>query len=104
MRHLATTGAYLHSHKANYEEGSNQQQITLYPFKDDNNWWRILKADQEEKKPIEDMLGNDQTTWLEYVRDGDLIRLEHVITAPRKLHSHDFPAPVTDTTYHKEVR
>ncbi|CAO3634459.1 unnamed protein product [Mucor hiemalis] len=102
MRQLETTGGYLHSHKANYPEGSQQQQVTLYPHHDDNNWWRVLKADIF-KEPIKDLLANDNATWLEYVRAGDLIRLEHVVTAPRKLHSHDIPAPITDTTYHKEV-
>lgn len=102
MRHLYTTGGYLHSHKANYADGSQQQQITIYPHRDLNNWWRVLKADIFQD-PKNDLLARDNETWLEYVRDGDLIRLEHVETAPRKLHSHDFPAPVTDTDYHKEV-
>ncbi|KAI9474067.1 MAG: Dolichyl-phosphate-mannose-protein mannosyltransferase-domain-containing protein [Benjaminiella poitrasii] len=102
IRHRETTGGYLHSHFANYPEGSNQQQITLYPYKDTNNWWRILKADPSGETQ-HDLLANDNETWLEYVRNGDLIRLEHVTTAPRKLHSHDFPAPITDTDYHREV-
>ncbi|KAI8380246.1 Dolichyl-phosphate-mannose-protein mannosyltransferase-domain-containing protein [Blakeslea trispora] len=102
MRHLNTMGGYLHSHKAYYPEGSFQQQVTLYPFKDENNWWRILKAN-ESSPSIKDVLSNDQQTWLQYVRHGDLIRLEHVKTAPHKLHSHDFSAPVTDSDYHHEV-
>ncbi len=40
--HDGTAGGYLHSHKASYETGSKQQQITLYPFRDENNWWTIL--------------------------------------------------------------
>ena len=81
-----------------------QQQVALYPFKDDNNWWRIMKAGEHSEPTHRDILGKDNKTWLEYVRSGDTIILEHVATAPKKLHSHDFPAPVTDTTYHKEVR
>ncbi|KAI8636599.1 Dolichyl-phosphate-mannose-protein mannosyltransferase-domain-containing protein [Parasitella parasitica] len=102
MRHLETTGGYLHSHAANYVEGSGQQQVTLYPYKDENNWWRILKADVD-KKNTPDLLGSDNTTFLEFIRHGDIIRLEHVASAPRKLHSHNVPAPVTDTDYHFEV-
>ncbi|KAG1233350.1 hypothetical protein G6F68_003622 [Rhizopus microsporus] len=103
IRHLESVNGYLHSHKSYYPEGSQQQQITLYPFRDDNNWWRILKANETEQELIPDILANDNKTWLQYVRHGDLVRLEHVETAPRKLHSHDVAAPVTDTTYHKEV-
>ncbi|KAG0759880.1 hypothetical protein G6F62_004702 [Rhizopus arrhizus] len=103
LRHLDSVNGYLHSHKAFYPEGSQQQQITLYPFRDDNNWWRILKANETEQKLVEDLMANDNKTPLQYVRNGDLVRLEHVETAPRKLHSHDEPAPVTETTYHKEV-
>ncbi|KAK4519221.1 uncharacterized protein ATC70_009453 [Mucor velutinosus] len=102
MRHRETTGGYLHSHAANYVDGSGQQQVTLYPYRDENNWWRILKADVYEKD-THDLLGSDNTTYLEYVRNGDIVRLEHVATAPRKLHSHNVPAPVTDTDYHFEV-
>ncbi|KAL9554762.1 hypothetical protein PS6_003220 [Mucor atramentarius] len=102
MRHRETTGGYLHSHAANYAEGSGQQQVTLYPYRDENNWWRILKADVDEKD-THDLLGSDNTTFLEYVRHGDIVRLEHVVTAPRKLHSHNVPAPITDTEYHFEV-
>ena len=101
---MESVNGYLHSHKSYYPEGSQQQQITLYPFRDDNNWWRILKANETEQELIPDILANDNKTWLQYVRHGDLVRLEHVETAPRKLHSHDVAAPVTDTTYHKEVR
>ncbi|KAF1804918.1 hypothetical protein FB192DRAFT_1276162 [Mucor lusitanicus] len=102
IRHRETTGGYLHSHAANYADGSGQQQVTLYPYRDENNWWRVLKADVYEKD-THDLLGSDNATHLEYVRNGDIIRLEHVATAPRKLHSHDVPAPVTDTDYHFEV-
>ncbi|CAO3703477.1 unnamed protein product [Rhizopus stolonifer] len=103
LKHLESVNGYLHSHKAFYPEGSQQQQITIYPFRDGNNWWRILKANETEQELIEDVLAHDKETPLQYVRNGDLIRLEHVETAPKKLHSHEVVAPVTDTTYHKEV-
>jgi dolichyl-phosphate-mannose-protein mannosyltransferase len=76
--------------------------VTLYPYRDPNNLWKVLKAeDTVEYKP--DMIGKNQTH-LEYVRNWDTVRLEHVVTSPRKLHSHDIDAPITDTGYHKEVR
>ncbi|KAI8993205.1 Dolichyl-phosphate-mannose-protein mannosyltransferase-domain-containing protein [Pilobolus umbonatus] len=104
IRHLETAGSHLHSHKLYYPDGSQQQQVTLYPFKDDNNWWKIKKAEEKPDAPVyHDILANDNVTWLEYVREGDTIVLEHVSTSPKKLHSHDIPAPVTDTDYHKEV-
>lgn len=51
-----------------------------------------------------DVLGSDDRTWLEWVKNGDTVRLEHVATSPRRLHSHNEKAPVTEADYHKEVR
>ena len=44
---------------------------------------------------------------IDYVRNGDLVRLEHVITR-RNIHSHNQPAPVMKRlfqveTYHQQV-
>ncbi|KAF8905795.1 Dolichyl-phosphate-mannose-protein mannosyltransferase-domain-containing protein [Gymnopilus junonius] len=44
IRHVNTQGGYLHSHPHNYPGGSKQQQITLYPHRDDNNNWMIANA------------------------------------------------------------
>ncbi|KAG0045646.1 hypothetical protein BGZ83_009120 [Gryganskiella cystojenkinii] len=90
MRHLGTQGGYLHSHPSNYETGSKQQQITLYPHKDTNNDWIIQKRDGS--IPEE----------LEYIQSGDFVRLIHVQTQKR-LHSHDKKAPVTEDEHHFEV-
>ncbi|ORZ00590.1 glycosyltransferase family 39 protein [Syncephalastrum racemosum] len=105
LRHVATNGGYLHSHASAYPEGSRQQQVTLYPFRDENNWWRIRKMNSTLDAANEpgDMLGSDDRTWLEWVKNGDTVRLEHVATSPRKLHSHNERAPVTEADYHKEV-
>ena len=35
LRHWNTQGGYLHSHAHMYPAGSKQQQITLYPHKDE---------------------------------------------------------------------
>ncbi|KAI1297036.1 hypothetical protein EDD11_007246 [Mortierella claussenii] len=90
IRHQGTQGGYLHSHDSNYETGSKQQQITLYPHKDSNNDWIMQKRDGS----IPDSL--------EYVKHGDVVRLLHVSTKKR-LHSHDNKPPVTETENHFEV-
>ncbi|KAI1302081.1 hypothetical protein EDD11_005752 [Mortierella claussenii] len=90
IRHQGTQGGYLHSHLSNYETGSKQQQITLYPHKDSNNDWIIQKRD-----------GSIPET-LEYIKDGDYVRLMHTQTHKR-LHSHEHKAPVTENENHFEV-
>ncbi|KAF7990795.1 hypothetical protein HCN44_000600 [Aphidius gifuensis] len=82
-------GGYLHSHWHLYPEGigARQQQITTYSHKDENNLWLVKKFDTNiiPDKP-------------EFIKSGDLIRLEHIITK-RNLHSHKEPAPVTKKHY-----
>ncbi|KAG2195696.1 hypothetical protein INT47_012917 [Mucor saturninus] len=90
IRHVATRGGYLHSHPHNYPTGSKQQQVTLYPHRDDNNWWTITK--------VKDV----NTTDIEYIKDGDIITFKHADTNKR-LHSHDIRPPMTDIEYHNEV-
>ncbi|KAF9189866.1 Protein O-mannosyl-transferase 1 [Haplosporangium sp. Z 767] len=90
IRHIGTQGGYLHSHASNYETGSKQQQITLYPHKDFNNDWIIQKRD-----------GSVPET-LEYLKNGDYVRLYHVQTHKR-LHSHDHKPPKTEDENHFEV-
>ncbi|OZJ06225.1 hypothetical protein BZG36_00764 [Bifiguratus adelaidae] len=94
IRHVATAGGYLHSHKDTYPTGSNQQQVTLYPHKDDNNWWIIRKYANPEN--ITD------NTPLKWVKHNDIVRFEHMNTQ-RRLHSHDIRPPVTEVDYHNEV-
>ncbi|KAJ3130402.1 hypothetical protein HK098_002631, partial [Nowakowskiella sp. JEL0407] len=98
LRHSGTNGGYLHSHKLFYPSGSKQQQITCYPFRDENNDWII--------KP---MLENANGTWQEKVvsefqriKHGDVVRLEHFNTK-KHLHSHDIRPSVTDNKDHNEV-
>ncbi|RCH87257.1 hypothetical protein CU097_002945 [Rhizopus azygosporus] len=90
IRHVATRGGYLHSHPHNYPGGSKQQQVTLYPHRDDNNWWTFRKVDDEETKEIE------------YIKHGDIVTLKHSDSVKR-LHSHDIRPPMTDLEYHNEV-
>ncbi|KAJ3063048.1 hypothetical protein HDU98_001074, partial [Podochytrium sp. JEL0797] len=98
LRHHATNGGYLHSHAHNYETGSKQQQITVYPFRDENGEFIILHA-------LDVVNGTGvatPVTKLEYLKNGDIIRLEHVMTK-KKLHSHGVQAPVTQNDHHWEV-
>ncbi|KAI9303692.1 Dolichyl-phosphate-mannose-protein mannosyltransferase-domain-containing protein [Cunninghamella echinulata] len=91
IRHVATRGGYLHSHPHDYPTGSKQQQVTLYPHRDENNWWTIYKHNTEEV--------NDE---IEYVKNGDIVRLIHGDSSKR-LHSHNHRPPMTDLEYHNEV-
>lgn len=68
-----------------------EQQVTLYPHRDDNNWWTIYKKDTE------------QVTGIEYIKHGDIVRLIHN-DSNKRLHSHDHRPPMTDLDYHNEVR
>lgn len=109
LRHVHTQGGYLHSHPHVYPTGSKQQQITLYPHRDDNNIWQVLEVDDiiedepaegEEKPPKETI--DPETLPLQALKDGAIITLNHDSTN-KKLHSHDVRAPVTDVDYQNEV-
>lgn len=91
IKNHRTGGNYLHSHGYFYPEeaGIQQQQVTAYSHKDENNKWRIkhryIVSDANKRN-------------LELLRNGDLIRLEHVATG-RNLHSHKGRAPLTRRHY-----
>jgi len=78
-------GGLLHSHVQRYPAGSEQQQVTCYHHKDSNNDWFIKKPWNKDQVP------DDK---IEYLKDGDIIRLVHVQTT-RNLHSHNVKAPIT---------
>jgi dolichyl-phosphate-mannose-protein mannosyltransferase len=79
-------GGLLHSHIQTYPVGSNQQQVTCYHYKDENNEWLVLPRWDEPKYNPNDPL--------EFLADGDVVVLRHSATT-RNLHSHRVPAPVT---------
>lgn len=62
--------------------------MTTYTHKDDNNLFLVKKYESE--------LDNDED--VELVRNGDLIRLEHVTTR-RNIHSHKEMAPISKKHY-----
>lgn len=109
IRHHNTQGGYLHSHAHMYPGGSKQQQITLYPHKDENNVFLV----ENQTQPIDwaaDPTGNTSvagplawdTAEPEWVVDGSVIRLYHVIS-DRRVHSHDVRPPITEADWQNEV-
>lgn len=96
IRHQNTNGGYLHSHEHMYETGSKQQQVTLYPHKDDNNLWVVENATELAADR------GDFTSSPVYVQDGDIVRLRHKSTS-RRLHSHDHRPPVSEQDHQNEV-
>ncbi len=103
IRHHNTQGGYLHSHNHMYPTGSKQQQITLYPHKDENNVWLLENQTQPEglDGPI---VGPTAWDKLEatHISDGSIVRLYH-LTTDRRLHSHDVRPPVTEADWQNEV-
>ncbi|KAK3371984.1 glycosyltransferase family 39 protein [Podospora didyma] len=105
IRHVNTQGGYLHSHPLMYPTGSKQQQITLYPHKDENNIWLL----ENQTQPL-DMHGqpiNGTNAWFSlpvppYIKDGAVLRLYHQPTH-RRLHSHDVRPPITEADWQNEV-
>ncbi|KAJ6661298.1 hypothetical protein lerEdw1_015435 [Lerista edwardsae] len=89
MKNLRMAGGYLHSHWHLYPEGvgARQQQVTAYLHKDLNNLWIIKKHSLNKDS-------SDPSIPVEFVRHGDVIRLEHKETS-RNLHSHQHEAPLT---------
>lgn len=105
IRHVNTQGGYLHSHPLMYPTGSKQQQITLYPHKDDNNIWLLENQTQPlgpDGEPINGTLAWDNLPEPQYIQDGTVLRLYHTPTF-RRLHSHDERPPVTEADWQYEV-
>ena len=86
LKNIGYGGGLLHSHVQTYPVGSNQQQITCYHYKDDNNQWVITPT--WEQDPLSD------TGEIRFLQDNDVVRLVHASTG-RNLHSHPIAAPVT---------
>ncbi|KAI8336959.1 hypothetical protein BC941DRAFT_452605 [Chlamydoabsidia padenii] len=83
LKHVSSNNGYLHSDDKIFEGGSNQNQVTVYPYEDMNNIWVIQKLDGKtyaDKDP-------------EYLYNNNAFKLEHYAST-RKLHSHDHKAPV----------
>ncbi|KAL2009160.1 hypothetical protein VTN00DRAFT_7354 [Thermoascus crustaceus] len=103
IRHHNTQGGYLHSHGHMYPTGSKQQQITLYPHKDENNLF-VIENQTQPLGPYGEVEGpyawDNLTT--QFIEDGATIRLYHLLTH-RRVHSHDIRPPVTEAEWQNEV-
>lgn len=86
LKNMGWGGGLLHSHVQTYPLGSEQQQVTCYHYKDDNNHWVVLPTWEEP--------GYNPNNPLKYIGHGDIVRLQHAPTT-RNLHSHPIPAPIT---------
>ncbi|KAE8270556.1 hypothetical protein A4X09_0g1783 [Tilletia walkeri] len=100
FKNMGYGGGLLHSHVQTYPVGSQQQQVTCYHYRDDNNDFIIhptheaVKADPSLALPA----FNESTTPPRILKNGDTVRLVHLLTK-RNLHSHPVPAPVTKENY-----
>lgn len=103
LRHHNTQGGYLHSHNHMYPGGSKQQQVTLYPHKDENNVFIVENQTQPEglDGPITGSMAWDNMVPV-WVEDGTVIKLLHITTG-RRIHSHDVRPPVTEADWQQEV-
>ena len=105
LRHLNTQGGYLHSHNHMYPTGSKQQQITLYPHKDDNNLF-LLENQTQPLGPYGEVEGpyawDNLTASDHLIEDGAVVRLYHMMTH-RRVHSHEERPPVTEADWQFEV-
>ncbi|EAS35084.2 dolichyl-phosphate-mannose-protein mannosyltransferase [Coccidioides immitis RS] len=103
IRHHNTQGGYLHSHSHMYPTGSKQQQITLYPHKDENNIW-IMENQTQPLGSYGQVQGPHAWDNLTagFIENGATIKLYHV-TTDRRLHSHDHRPPVTEADWQNEV-
>jgi len=97
LKNARVGGGYLHSHYHLYPEGvgARQQQVTSYGHKDDNNKFLVKKWNEDPPLPYT-QAWNDMEP--EFVKHGDLVRLEHIISR-RNIHTHQEPAPVSKKQY-----
>lgn len=91
----------LHSHSHNYPLGSQQQQITTYGFKDENNEF-LVEFDSEcaargEFATLEP-LENSSLSLAKIVKEGDTVRLVHKNTGCL-LRTHAIPAALSKNFY-----
>lgn len=90
FKNMGYGGGLLHSHVQTYPVGSQQQQVTCYHYKDNNNEFVITPTWEDEK------LSEDDPPRM--FKNGDVFRFVHNATG-RNLHSHTIPAPITKENY-----
>ncbi|WVR04769.1 hypothetical protein IAU60_001781 [Kwoniella sp. DSM 27419] len=90
LKNYGYGGGLLHSHVQTMPVGSQQQQVTCYHYKDDNNNWIVTPPWNAD--PV------DPDGPIRFLKNGDTVRLLHGPTG-RNLHSHPIAAPVTKEAY-----
>ncbi|KIK71186.1 glycosyltransferase family 39 protein [Collybiopsis luxurians FD-317 M1] len=100
IKNMAWGGGLLHSHVQTYPTGSNQQQVTCYHYRDENNeFWFWPGWDQKDTVFNPKYGSHDpKDEPLKFLKHGDAVRLVHVPTT-RNIHSHPIPAPVTKANW-----
>ncbi|EGD72520.1 hypothetical protein PTSG_11609 [Salpingoeca rosetta] len=92
------SGGLLHSHPHLYPAHMvQQQQITAYQHKDDNNLWIIKRGHEHTNVNVNHSNGRSEV--VSFVHSGDIIRLEHKLTRVN-LHSHGLGA-FSKKTHHQ---
>lgn len=90
----------LHSHDHTYPGGSQEQQVTTYGFKDDNNEFLIefdvLSGLKDRYATLENENGEDY--YLIPVQHGETIRINHKKTGCY-LRANSIPAPITPSNF-----
>ncbi|KOS15054.1 glycosyltransferase family 39 protein [Malassezia pachydermatis] len=96
LKNMGFGGGLLHSHIQTYPEGSQEQQVTCYHYKDTNNHFIFAPLFDEPALPGP----NDTVTEPpRMLKSGDVVRLVHVETS-KNLRTHLVPAPVSKD-YHE---
>lgn len=91
IKNQALGGSLLHSHVQTYPEGSSQQQVTGYGFKDANNLWFF-------DRPRGSPYYSENETDIEFAVADRPYRLVHQKTG-RNLHTHNIPAPLSKSAW-----
>ncbi|GAC75515.1 dolichyl-phosphate-mannose:protein O-mannosyl transferase [Moesziomyces antarcticus T-34] len=91
LKNMGYGGGLLHSHVQTYPVGSQQQQVTCYHYRDNNNEFIITPPWNQPQLPANYSSSEEP---IRMVKNGDIIRLVHDQTK-RNIHSHNFAAPVT---------
>lgn len=91
LKNMGYGGGLLHSHVQTYPVGSQQQQVTCYHYRDNNNEFIITPPWNERALPAN---YSSSTEPVRMLKNNDVIRLVHDQTK-RNIHSHHVAAPVT---------
>ncbi|KAJ3737050.1 glycosyltransferase family 39 protein [Lentinula guzmanii] len=100
IKNMAFGGGLLHSHVQTYPTGSNQQQVTCYHYKDENNEFWFWPAWDQKDTVWDPKYGSHDPSdeELRFLKHHDVVRLVHVPTT-RNIHSHPIPAPITKANW-----